>query len=122
VWQFIANDNCAIEFQDITLYLLIYADDMILMSKSVEGLQNMLNTLYNYTIKWGLSVNIKKTKIVVFRQGGNIRPNEAFHHTIKYYIHMYQIDFNIVNIFKHKDEVFFLMLNIAFLPCSAQCF
>ena len=51
---------------------------MILMSKSVEGLQNMLNTLYNYTIKWGLSVNIKKTKIVVFRQGGNIRPNEAW--------------------------------------------
>jgi hypothetical protein len=37
-----------------------------------------LNTLYNYTIKWGLSVNIKKTKIVVFRKSGNIRPNETW--------------------------------------------
>ena len=51
---------------------------MILMSESVEGLQNMLNTLYDYTIKWGLSVNIKKTKIVVFRKSGNIRPNETW--------------------------------------------
>jgi hypothetical protein len=48
----------------------MHADDMILMSESVEGLHNMLNTLYDYTIKWSLSINIKKTKIVVFRKGG----------------------------------------------------
>ena len=76
--EFIANGNCAILFQDITIFLLMCADDTILMSESVEGLQNMLNTLYDYTRKWGLSVNIKKTKIVVFRKGGNIRPNEAW--------------------------------------------
>ena len=51
---------------------------MILMSESVEGLQNMLNTLYDYTIKWGLSVNIEKTKIVVFRQGGKTRHHETW--------------------------------------------
>ena len=43
--EFIANSNCALEFQDITLFLLMYADDMILMSETVEGLQEMLNTL-----------------------------------------------------------------------------
>ena len=52
--EFIANGNCALEFQDITLFLLMYADDMILMSETVEGLQEMLNTLSIYTEKWGL--------------------------------------------------------------------
>ena len=51
--EFIANGNCAIEFQDITLFLLMYADDINLISESVEGLQNMLNTLYDYTISVG---------------------------------------------------------------------
>jgi negative regulator of genetic competence, sporulation and motility len=48
----------------------MYADDMVFFSESVEGLQAMLDTLYNYTEKWKLSVNINKTKIVVFRNGG----------------------------------------------------
>jgi hypothetical protein len=41
------------QFQDITLFLLMYADDINLISESVEGLQNMLNTLYDYTISVG---------------------------------------------------------------------
>ena len=52
--EFINNGNCGLEFQDITLFLLMYADDMILMSESIQGLQNMLNTLSGYTEKWGL--------------------------------------------------------------------
>lgn len=34
----------------------MYADDMILMSESIDGLQNMLNTMSLYTEKWGLTV------------------------------------------------------------------
>ena len=49
-----------------------------MMSETVEGLQEMLNTLSIYTEKWGLSVNTKKTKIVVFRKGGIVRPNETW--------------------------------------------
>ena len=51
--EFIANDNCAIQFQDITLFLLMYVDDTILMFESVGGLQNMLKIIYDYAIKWG---------------------------------------------------------------------
>ena len=56
----------------------MYADDMILFSETIEGLQNMLNTLSIYTEKWGLSVNTKKTKIVVFRRGGRVNVDEKW--------------------------------------------
>ena len=54
----------------------MYADDMVIFSETVFGLQKMLDTLFVYTSKWSLNVNISKTKIVVFRTGGNICENE----------------------------------------------
>ena len=55
--EFINSGNSPIEIQDIMLFfLLMYADDMILMSESIDGLQNMLNTMSLYTEKWGLTV------------------------------------------------------------------
>ena len=44
------------------LCLLMYADDTVLFSKSVSELQRMLDTLFIYTTKWNLTVNIKKVK------------------------------------------------------------
>jgi hypothetical protein len=40
----------------------------------------MLDTLYNYTEKWKLSVNINKTKIVVFRNAGILRDDEKWYY------------------------------------------
>ena len=51
---------------------------MILFSESVDGLQNMLDTLLIYTKKWGLTVNIAKTKIVVLRNNGLVRDDEKW--------------------------------------------
>ena len=48
----------------------------ILRAVQPEGLQNMLNALNNYCTEWNLTVNVLKTKIMVFRNGGNIRGNE----------------------------------------------
>ena len=56
----------------------MYADDMILFSESVDGLQNMLDILLIYTKKWGLTVNIAKTEIVVFRNNGLVRDDEKW--------------------------------------------
>ena len=39
------------ELKDLSLFLVMYADDMVIFSDSVEGLQNMLDTLYRYTLK-----------------------------------------------------------------------
>ena len=53
----------------IKLFFLLYADDIILFSETVDGLQSGLNVLYNYCQKWRFSVNTVKTKVSVFRKG-----------------------------------------------------
>ena len=45
---------------------LMYADDLALLSRSVRGLQNQLQLLEAYAHRWGLTVNVAKTKVVVF--------------------------------------------------------
>ena len=46
--------------------MLLFADDLVLISKTPDGLQALLDKLYNYCIEWQLNVNLNKTKIVVF--------------------------------------------------------
>ena len=41
---------------------LMYADDLILMAPTQEGLQNGLNSLNEYCKKWKLNINSKKTR------------------------------------------------------------
>ena len=71
--EFIRNSNISVEMQDFDLFLLLYADDWILFSESVDGLQSMLHTLSNYSRKRGLQVNVHKTKIVLFRNRGQVK-------------------------------------------------
>ena len=42
--------------------LLMYADDLILLSESKEGLQQQINKLSEYCAKWKLEVNTKKLR------------------------------------------------------------
>ena len=56
------------------LNCLMYADDVILLSETAEGLQNCLLNLHQYCENWGLEVNIKKTKSVVFNRTGRLEP------------------------------------------------
>ena len=73
------KDGCqSIDIQLINLFLLMYADDTVLIAESPEALQNMLYTLNDYCTEWNLTVNVQKTKIVVFRNGGNLRENETW--------------------------------------------
>ena len=48
----------------------MFADDIALLSSTPIGLQNQLNVLYEVANRLGLLVNLEKTKIVVFRNGG----------------------------------------------------
>jgi hypothetical protein len=50
---------------------LMFADDIVLFSESSTGLQNCLNKLNDYCTKWKLTVNINKTKIIIFNKGGH---------------------------------------------------
>ena len=50
------------------LNCLFYADYLILISSSAAGLQNQLNTLQNYSDKWLLKINLKKTQTLIFQK------------------------------------------------------
>ena len=39
---------------------------LVLMSNSKEGLQRSLDTLMNYSLSWGLEVDLEKSKCIVF--------------------------------------------------------
>ena len=49
-----------------TVPVLLYADDLALLSHSREGLQNLLDILRTFSHDRGLTVNIEKTKVLVF--------------------------------------------------------
>jgi hypothetical protein len=49
---------------------LLFADDTILLSTTQCGLQRALNNLQTYCDQWGLAVNPKKTKGMVFNSRG----------------------------------------------------
>ena len=51
---------------------LLYADDLLLISKTEAGLNKCLNNLFQFCKKWEINLNIKKTKIIVFNEGGKI--------------------------------------------------
>ena len=61
------NDGIAI--YQLQLYLLLFTDDAVLFSETREFLQNQLNNMETYCKTWNLTVNVLKTKIVVFRKG-----------------------------------------------------
>jgi hypothetical protein len=57
------NDKCdPAKLISQKINCLQYADDIVLISESAEGLQNCLNKLYDYAQTWKLSINYKKTK------------------------------------------------------------
>ena len=53
----------------VNLYTLLYADDTIIMVESTDELQEAIGALHEYCEKWSLSVNVSKTKIVIFSRG-----------------------------------------------------
>lgn len=56
---------------------LMYADDIVLLSDTKEGLQNRINVLQTFCNKWCLNINLKKTNILIFNKPGKFL-NEIF--------------------------------------------
>ena len=70
------NDNDGITIDQLSLYLLLFADDAAIFSETREGLQKSLDNLEIYCNKWNLTVNVDKTKVMVFQKGGILAQNE----------------------------------------------
>ena len=58
-----------IDIGTLNIYLVMYADDIILFGKTPDELQRALTILEEYCNRWKLTVNTGKTKIMVFRKG-----------------------------------------------------
>ena len=63
------TNQAAFSVQDINLFMLLYADDIVLFSKSPSELQKMLNNLHDYSQAWDLTVNTDKTQTMIFERG-----------------------------------------------------
>ena len=63
----IFDEQCdPLTLSSVLVNSISWADDLIMASTSKTGLQECLNRLSSYCQKWGLEVNILKTKIMIF--------------------------------------------------------
>ena len=61
------NENCIQHIgMYLKLFLLLYADDTFILAESDEDLKAALNIFEEYCSEWKPSINVSKTKIVVF--------------------------------------------------------
>ena len=52
------------------LFHLLYADGLILLSKSEKGLKHCLKNLEEYCRTWQLEINVTKSKVMIFNSSG----------------------------------------------------
>ena len=67
-----SNNIYTPKISDLAIPCLFWADDLVLISESKEGLQQHLNVLEKYCKDWKLSVNTDKTQVVIFNKKGKI--------------------------------------------------
>ena len=71
--DFVQNINVGLNniftIDEMRLFLLLYADDAF--AKSPEVLQSILYDIEPYCTLWGLKINIRKTKAMIFEKGGH---------------------------------------------------
>ena len=60
------------------IFHLLWADDVILASDTIVGLQNQINILSEQAMRLGMKVNLDKTKVMVFRKGGFLSKDEKW--------------------------------------------
>ncbi len=60
--------NIGCELGDNKLPILLYADNIVLLSNNTNDLQLMLNHVYEWCNKWLMPVNLDKTNITHFHK------------------------------------------------------
>ena len=63
-----------------SLNFLMYADDLLVLSPSPEGLQKSINVIEKNAEEWKLKVNTKKSNIIIFSGNSQTKNNETFKH------------------------------------------
>ena len=53
----------------LSIVLLLCADDLALFTTDKHSLQAQLDSIHLYSTRWGLTINVAKTKMCVFEKG-----------------------------------------------------
>ena len=62
---------------------LMYDDGVVMLSSTEKGLQNCVNKLYNIATDWKMSINTRKTKILLFSKNSRLKgPEIKYNNTI----------------------------------------
>ena len=56
----------AVDLSGTPVHIMLYADDIVLVSESQGGLQRHLQVLEDFCMQRGLTVNLGKTKVMIF--------------------------------------------------------
>ena len=67
--MYLSTNNSGITVLHVKIFLLSYADDIVIFADSAEELQSEINSLYLYCDRWKLKVNSSKSHVVVFNRG-----------------------------------------------------
>ena len=62
----------------VQILIMLFADDVLLTSYCVAGLQRQIDVLKHFADNFSMTVNMSKTKIIVFRKGGFFAANEVW--------------------------------------------
>ena len=63
---------------DVSIFLLMYIDDLCIFSDNAIDLQRKIKILDDFCSEWGMNLNMSKTKIIVFRNGGILKHFEKW--------------------------------------------
>jgi hypothetical protein len=69
------------QLADIVINLLLYADDLALMSETPQGLQKQIDALSEFCVERQLVINVSKTKVVVFEKRHSAAPKFTYRRT-----------------------------------------
>ena len=111
----IGNGKHGITFipSSVELFLLLFADDIVLLSETAVGLQTQLNSLFNAASRLELKVNMSKSNVMVFRKGGHLASYERWTYGDKY--------ISVVNSYKYLGIYFSTKLSANLLFNDLVC-
>lgn len=90
--------NGIFTIDELNIFLILYADDQVLFASSPDSLQSMLHDIEIYCNTWGLKINVKKTKVLIFEKCNR--------HT-SYDFYLYGEKIEVVSSFKYLGVIFF---------------
>lgn len=64
--------------EELNIRVLLYADDIVIVADDICVLQNMIWNLEKYCKQWNMMVNLEKSKIMIFRNGGRVAREEKW--------------------------------------------